>query len=148
MEFKENWTVRRTDNRDNVLIESDWNLKNLAYFQMRYLLHRINRIRLEFKVILGIHLFSLYFCINRIRLEFKGSRKVVIAQNSLSINRIRLEFKDPKQYTVGNRLVVLIESDWNLKIYNWIAYGFRFHCINRIRLEFKDRQEHGPPVAF
>ena len=126
MEFKENWTVRRTDNRDNVLIESDWNLKNLAYFQMRYLLHRINRIRLEFKVILGIHLFSLYFC----------------------INRIRLEFKDPKQYTVGNRLVVLIESDWNLKIYNWIAYGFRFHCINRIRLEFKDRQEHGPPVAF
>ena len=126
MEFKENWTVRRTDNRDNVLIESDWNLKNLAYFQMRYLLHRINRIRLE----------------------FKGSRKVVIAQNSLSINRIRLEFKDPKQYTVGNRLVVLIESDWNLKIYNWIAYGFRFHCINRIRLEFKDRQEHGPPVAF
>ena len=126
MEFKENWTVRRTDYRDNVLIESDWNLKNLAYFQMRYLLHRINRIRLE----------------------FKGSRKVVIAQNSLSINRIRLEFKDPKQYTVGNRLVVLIESDWNLKIYNWIAYGFRFHCINRIRLEFKDRQEHGPPVAF
>ena len=89
-----------------------------------------------------------YFRINRIRLEFKGSRKVVIAQNSLSINRIRLEFKDPKQYTVGNRLVVLIESDWNLKIYNWIAYGFRFHCINRIRLEFKDRQEHGPPVAF
>ena len=73
---------------------------------------------------------------------------MVIAQNSLSINRIRLEFKDPKQYTVGNRLVVLIESDWNLKIYNWIAYGFRFHCINRIRLEFKDRQEHGPPVAF
>ena len=54
------------------------------------------------------------------------------------INRIRLEFKvlladDPDDIGV----IVLIESDWNLKDGNIDRFIREWEGINRIRLEFK-----------
>ena len=54
-----------------VLIESDWNLKNLG-------------VSVQWEFFEGI---------NRIRLEFKGHKKILTELASRSINRIRLEFK-------------------------------------------------------
>ena len=48
LEFKANRVTWRTDNRDNVLIESDWNLKYFNSYAVKEPA-RINRIRLEFK---------------------------------------------------------------------------------------------------
>ena len=50
LEFKEDETTRRTNNRDDVLIESDWNLKDDKNYVKNYATS-INRIRLEFKAL-------------------------------------------------------------------------------------------------
>ena len=75
----------------------------------------INRIRLEFKDHPGIDVQSTHLCINRIRLEFK----VMFQSNGDTctgcINRIRLEFKAHICIYSSPFLLVLIESDWNLK---------------------------------
>ena len=73
---------------------------------------------------------------------------MVIAQNSLSINRIRLEFKDPKQYTVGNRLVVLIESDWNLKTVRNTAHQSPFNVLIESDWNLKSAHLSMSNVAF
>ena len=56
------------------------------------------------------------------------------------INRIRLEFKvDGKAHYTDAGDLVLIESDWNLKLH-YIGYNTIWgNRINRIRLEFKDK---------
>ena len=56
-----------------VLIESDWNLKMSEYIRISLIwAMRINRIRLEFKVLWNACTADSFRCINRIRLEFKG----------------------------------------------------------------------------
>ena len=76
-----------------VLIESDWNLKDTK------------------DCIIVVPAVS----INRIRLEFKGKPQVNTSVASYSINRIRLEFKGFRHVVPVNMVLVLIESDWNLK---------------------------------
>ena len=76
----------------------------------------INRIRLEFKVAGTEFKVNNRECINRIRLEFKGGQHPRHCPNRPArINRIRLEFKDNGRRRKGIPMVVLIESDWNLK---------------------------------
>ena len=60
--------------------------------------------------------------------------------NSRCINRIRLEFKESRPLQKQKCLLVLIESDWNLKQAEYHDMTPRQMRINRIRLEFKDRQ--------
>ena len=55
------------------------------------------------------------YSINRIRLEFKVMTQVNEAWQDNSINRIRLEFKDMTDEEKLTAVMVLIESDWNLK---------------------------------
>ena len=98
-------------------------------------------------------------CINRIRLEFKVVFKPTGGFGMTCINRIRLEFKALSGEIWPNPKIVLIESDWNLKVTatadgvivvlvliesDWNLKGQRrtdsCGCrtgINRIRLEFK-----------
>ena len=54
------------------------------------------------------------------------------------INRIRLEFKVDVAATLKSPQIVLIESDWNLKHEEGIAFSNFDDGINRIRLEFKE----------
>ena len=77
---------------------------------------RINRIRLEFKVLWNACTADSFRCINRIRLEFKGPRFPGVFRRGTSINRIRLEFKVVNPFRKDREIYpVLIESDWNLK---------------------------------
>ena len=57
------------------------------------------------------------------------------------INRIRLEFKVLGITDRRVRQLVLIESDWNLKV-TGRQTDHRLSSINRIRLEFKVRCEN------
>ena len=54
-----------------VLIESDWNLKEPGRRNRSDESGSINRIRLEFKGIRTVSFTGCFGCINRIRLEFK-----------------------------------------------------------------------------
>ena len=78
----------------NVLIESDWNLKEKFYKWQVMPEMRINRIRLEFKVT--------SLALSRLR-----SRVLIESDWNLKFNSIVMPF---------TRLLVLIESDWNLKV--------------------------------
>ena len=78
-----------------VLIESDWNLKKNKKGEMNMISKGINRIRLE----------------------FKANRNAVFERIACSINRIRLEFKEERKELCTNVVLVLIESDWNLKFF-------------------------------
>ena len=77
-----------------VLIESDWNLKSIFDCCIRSFCRRINRIRLEFKV--------MYLPYNSIRLL------LVLIESDWNLKDDSLIFSDSAD-------VVLIESDWNLK---------------------------------
>ena len=97
--IESDWNLKVTATADGVivvlvLIESDWNLK-------------------------GKRRTDSCGCrtgINRIRLEFKGGQHPRHCPNRPArINRIRLEFKDNGRRRKGIPMVVLIESDWNLK---------------------------------
>ena len=55
--------------------------------------------------------------INRIRLEFKGLFQIDFSAESMRINRIRLEFKGGTTASQIRTFCVLIESDWNLKVF-------------------------------
>ena len=80
-----------------VLIESDWNLKITLQLKIIDLHQRINRIRLEFKVVSSLF--------NVVRLS------LVLIESDWNL----------KNCSTGMlRLVisVLIESDWNLKIFS------------------------------
>ena len=98
-----------------VLIESDWNLKDVSIRFFRNVVIGINRIRLEFK---GGN-FSQLLLNAWVLIEsdwnlkiFEGAKDIV---DEAGINRIRLEFKG----VLGN-------------------FGLMINfCINRIRLEFK-----------
>ena len=57
--------------------------------------------------------------INRIRLEFKDERRICGRFGYDSINRIRLEFKGNIEAVKIRFSRVLIESDWNLKLFNF-----------------------------
>ena len=59
------------DKEEVVLIESDWNLKEMIWAFKTGGNLSINRIRLEFKAEGRLYSASLGVCINRIRLEFK-----------------------------------------------------------------------------
>ena len=55
--------------------------------------------------------------INRIRLEFKDRHIISVMPIDSCINRIRLEFKvGASLYVADPEHLVLIESDWNLKV--------------------------------
>ena len=76
--------------------------------------------------------------INRIRLEFKVIQTMEGLLPCRRINRIRLEFKVVLHLFLLRKCSVLIESDWNLKVAVLpIVICFQSR-INRIRLEFKD----------
>ena len=71
-------------------------------------------------------------------MEFKG----VIVENDLDLSALVLIESDWNlkvwfQTMVHWRFSVLIESDWNLKVTYSGADGVPSVCINRIRLEFK-----------
>ena len=70
---------------------------------------------MEFKVFLHILLQHCGKGINRIRLEFKVKTTNWNKEGDNRINRIRLEFKANNQLKVKVFILVLIESDWNLK---------------------------------
>ena len=56
--------------------------------------------------------------INRIRLEFKDINIMkVYSLTTFGINRIRLEFKEYSLAMSSSVFEVLIESDWNLKFF-------------------------------
>ena len=91
-------TQLELDSEVYVLIESDWNLKYYPPYSLQPGM-RINRIRLEFKVKEGNVCIIQKSSINRIRLEFKvRSAAFSIFPSASGINRIRLEFKDVTVY--------------------------------------------------
>ena len=101
---------------DLVLIESDWNLKTGIQERCEQDCKGINRIRLEFKTLLMILLYIISHSINRIRLEFKRDEAYIKTYIPWGINRIRLEFKALLHFRDFYKpRPVLIESDWNLK---------------------------------
>ena len=61
-------------------------------------------------------------------MEFKGRRRGVCISEDLCINRIRLEFKAPMAQVNRIRVIVLIESDWNLKEMSMYA-RMPAHCV-------------------
>ena len=61
----------------------------------------------------------------------------------MRINRIRLEFKGYAKTRSTLQAPVLIESDWNLKLFLADRNFHQRPSINRIRLEFKDK---GPKI--
>ena len=104
-----------------VLIESDWNLKkdmNIESVEDAAVLIESDW---NLKRSLPMSSMRIWQSINRIRLEFKDVIWIV-QKKSGSINRIRLEFKAGfyLQYVIRNK--VLIESDWNLKDFLNIPY--------------------------
>ena len=70
-------------------------------------------------------------------MEFKGVVPEGEEVTNDSINRIRLEFKDDHKQDGCKSLLVLIESDWNLKRDMELSTIDGAGSINRIRLEFK-----------
>ena len=98
-----------------VLIESDWNLKNFWFLKSSDMIFRINRIRLEFKVVTHLKGVQGLVGINRIRLEFK----VFDIEFIRYVLRVLIESDWNLKYIIRPFLnvyvVVLIESDWNLK---------------------------------
>ena len=100
---------------DLVLIESDWNLKEVG----------------------SSVIYSAQNGINRIRLEFKGFSEHYELKCPSRINRIRLEFKVFGVHDNCLFTIVLIESDWNLKSCQALNSSLVSEGINRIRLEFK-----------
>ena len=52
-----------------------------------------------------------------------------------------MEFKVDLQSSKDILYLVLIESDWNLKILKFSSGGLKYNRINRIRLEFKGELE-------
>ena len=107
----------------SVLIESDWNLKTFKAAPAIFLLHSINRIRLEFKEI----------CKSNKDIHGKG------------INRIRLEFKVFFNNVVYDCVIVLIESDWNLKYTRWFGQEILDHVLIESDWNLK-LDEKGHPI--
>ena len=68
-------------------------------------------------------LLAQYLRINRIRLEFKVVLDNVVRFLPRGINRIRLEFKVDVAADDTCGIPVLIESDWNLKWKEWADQG-------------------------
>ena len=93
LEFKVKAKLTWTTRSAAVLIESDWNLKEL---------------HMDGQQVLGMVL-----------IESDWNLKMALAGITImiggSINRIRLEFKGLKIYYRARTSQVLIESDWNLK---------------------------------
>ena len=88
---------------------------------------------------------SLNTGINRIRLEFKVLVHTQFLRRFLWINRIRLEFKVGHRPPHRFRNTGLIESDWNLKVFLRHRQWYRMR-INRIRLEFKGKKKKPTPT--
>ena len=98
----------------SVLIESDWNLKDTDIYLLANVECGINRIRLEFK---GGDAKDIWLAV-RVLIESDWNLKsdtVVFIFSHVGINRIRLEFKANNHTIQGRFIFVLIESDWNLK---------------------------------
>ena len=77
-----------------VLIESDWNLKQVLISPRHYKRICINRIRLEFKVVIERLMRSLSFVLIESDWNLKEPKAEEPIDEEESINRIRLEFKD------------------------------------------------------
>ena len=105
----------------DVLIESDWNLKDIDLHGGNFAFFVLIESDWNLKRSLPMSSMRIWQSINRIRLEFKDVIWIV-QKKSGSINRIRLEFKAGfyLQYVIRNK--VLIESDWNLKDFLNIPY--------------------------
>ena len=101
----------------NVLIESDWNLKILAF---------------AFNVPAASVLIESDW-------NLKDTDIYLLANVECGINRIRLEFKGGDAKDIWLAVRVLIESDWNLKS-DTVVFIFSHVGINRIRLEFKGKR--------
>ena len=83
-------------------------------FPNRFL--RINRIRLEFKVVFIINWPIELPVLIESDWNLKHYTRIIPYKTMLCINRIRLEFKGfTGQRRERSSLTVLIESDWNLK---------------------------------
>ena len=98
--IESDWNLKQDDwdiapDQLAVLIESDWNLKKPCNKKEQVPSDRINRIRLEFKALLATVVSASSVCINRIRLEFKVGGVGIF---------------------LSGMAAVLIESDWNLKL--------------------------------
>ena len=115
LKFKEDWEIPQGE-RKWVLIESDWNLKKYYAGIGADGKISINRIRLKFKDASTSRLDIRPIGINRIRLEFKGKCSGPDMSSVYGINRIRLEFKVAFDKNSALFWLVLIESDWNLKL--------------------------------
>ena len=77
----------------NVLIESDWNLKQGYFVDVPRRGSGINRIRLEFKVYIKISFSYAAFVLIESDWNLKRVGGKVITRQGFRINRIRLEFK-------------------------------------------------------
>ena len=101
------------------------------------MLTSINRIRLEFK---DSYIGFTCFCesrINRIRLEFKDDHKQDGRKPLLVLIESDWNLKLDDLLETSEGILVLIESDWNLKYMEVFEYTRKGARINRIRLEFK-----------
>ena len=115
MEFKAVRQNQEPEQHGQVLIESDWNLKNISSISQELRIS-INRIRLEFKVKLDRNDCSPVLVLIESDWNLKWDDVDEDSEFQEGINRIRLEFKGIKVTIDGKAHYVLIESDWNLKI--------------------------------
>ena len=106
-----------------VLIESDWNLKLLLLAHQEYRWDVLIESDWNLKMFFERGFVDFADRINRIRLEFKEKKQILKDFGFEGINRIRLEFKDNHLCKLMRMtLLVLIESDWNLKCFNFCNY--------------------------
>ena len=72
-------------------------------------------------------------------MEFKGHLSISFVNAKSDINRITVEFKVFRFCKFRNTFIILIESQWNLKLVGKLMKFLKFH-INRITVEFKGNQ--------
>ena len=98
----------------------------------------INRIKVEFKILLRPPFFAGFLDINRITVEFKTRKAPVKLSAVVYINRITVEFKrESGELTIEGKMI-LIESQWNLKSGQFYCSVVNDGNINRITVEFKN----------
>ena len=121
-----------------VLIESDWNLKDTDIYLLANVECGINRIRLEFKVYSAAAYdeFNITVLIES-DWNLKLDDLLETAEGILVLIESDWNLKHMKQRLQTSRKRVLIESDWNLKFTDKQIDALWKISINRIRLEFK-----------
>ena len=115
MEFKvdlyPNPSLRKSDiNRNTV------EFKGCKFSCSCHVITHINRNTVEFKAAIFITVSSLSSYINRNTVEFKGPSGDLCIQDLVNINRNTVEFKVDKYSRAYNSNIILIETQWNLKL--------------------------------